>query len=203
MKNARKAGVRGAIALNRLNALNALNALNVLTALTAMTASLGAQAGVHQCGAEGLKSPASQRAHAFLTSIQGSFALGPCQIELSVCDSSLSHEDGSVVGDLVVTDRFGQNFYVSFDFSTVQAARSQTVVLNGQRMMHYEFTERIPDPQSGRTEAYRLEILKSEDLTRIVSLHLGVYSTRLRETYPYLPPGKGYWVICETPRTER
>ena len=92
------------------------------------------------------------------------------------------------MGDMIVTDRHNRSFYVNFDFSNLRTRKVRRLILNGKRMVHYEYIERLPDEASGRTEAYRLEVLKSEDLQRVVSLHLGVYTSRR---------AKSYWVICE------
>jgi len=160
-----------------------------------------ARADSYVCGADGLKTPAARTAHAFLASIQGRFQLGRCFIELKMCDTTEPTEFGSTVGDIGVTDRYGQFFYVNFDFSQVQTEKVKKVILNGRRMVHYEFIERLPDPINGRTEAYRLEIVKSEDLSRIEYLDLGVYNSRIRERYPQLPNGKSYWINCGTSET--
>lgn len=154
-------------------------------------------AGSYNCGANGLIEQKQIQAHAFLQSLQGKFQLGQCFVELYVCDPNQPTEPGTTVGDMAVTDKYGKQFYVPFDFSNVQTERVTKVILNGRRMMHYEFIERLPDSNSGRTEAYRLEILKSEDLSTVESLHLGVYTSRLREDYPRLKNRKSYWVICE------
>lgn len=158
---------------------------------------LTVQAGFYSCGEDGISSDAGLRAHGFLASLQGRYELGDCQIELQMCDATAPVENGSIVGDMAVTDKYGQSFYVPFDFSRVATEKVKTVIKNGRRMVHYEFIERLPDENSGRTEAYRMEILKSEDLSEVVSLELGVYTTRLKEQYPNLPAKKSYWVICK------
>jgi hypothetical protein len=165
--------------------------------LFALMVSLSAQAGNYACGADGLKTDSHRRAFTFLDSIKGSYQLGRCLIELQICDAAQPLEEGSVIGDLTVTDRFGRRWYVSFDFATVNTANVKTVVINGRRMVHYEFLEHLPDESSGRTEAYRLEILKSEDLTTLEHVELGTYTSRLRKEHPHLRPGHSYWAICD------
>ena len=155
-----------------------------------------ADADSYICGADGMNSEPSRKAHEFLSSIQGKFQLGRCFIEIQMCDTAEPMEFGNIVGDIGVTDRFGQFFYLSFDFSRIQTPTVSKVILNGRRMMHYEFIERIPDARSGRTEAYRLEIVKSEDLKTIEYIDLGIYHSRIRERYRQLPAGKSYWVNC-------
>lgn len=153
------------------------------------------------CPAAIMADPARARAVEFLRSVSGAYTLGRCSVELHVCAADGApapdtDRPDSIVGDLYVTDRYGQSFYLPFDLSPVNTAKTTKIVLNGRRMVHYESIERLADPVNGRTEAYRLEIVKSDDLTRVESLDLGVFTSTLKRRYPGLPEKKSYWVNC-------
>lgn len=158
---------------------------------------LPAWAGVYSCGEEGMRTAKQLQAQAFLRSIADVKQLGTCSVEFSVCDETLPYERGSIVGDMLITDSRGSSFYVPFDFSEDETEKTKKLILNGSRMFHYKFIERIKDSQHGRTEAYRLEIVKTPDLNQLDYLEFGIYTSKLKEKYPRLPSKKSYWVNCE------
>ncbi len=157
-----------------------------------------AHATFEQCPKSVLDNKHSARALGFLQSIKGNYQLGKCFVELSVCEGSQdTQQPDSTVADLLVTDKRGEKFYVPISFSPSATPLVKNIIKNGRRMVHYTFIERLPDPVHGRTEAYRLEVVKTENLARIERLELGIYYSKIREKYPQLPPGRSYWVICE------
>ncbi len=161
------------------------------------TLPLVGHSGTYACGKLGIKNEEQRKAIDFLATVSGSYQHGKCHIELNLCDPNLEPERGSIVGDLLITDKRGEKFYLPLDFYEVGTEKVKHVLLNGDRMFHYEYIERLEDSTYGRTEAYRLEFVKTEDLSRLELIELGVYTSKLREAYPQIPRNRSYWVICD------
>lgn len=155
-----------------------------------------ADAAYRACHSDLRNDPIKARAIDFLRGAAGRYSLGMCQIELHVCEEYADASDnGTLVGDLLVIDRFGRENYIQLDFGDGDSNHSRVSIQNGKIMFHYEFDDRHRDPVAGRTESIRLEILKTRDLTRIKSLHAGVYTTN-----DWIARGRKftyYWSICE------
>lgn len=168
-------------------------------------ASLSAYAGVDVCSPSLMQEKRSKAAVEFLQSLPGKFQVGPCTIELHVCEmaapeaaqSSVGTSKNSVVGDMLITDARGEQFYVVLDLNRNDTKRTSRLVGVWQRTIHYESIERFSDEVNGRSEVYRLELKKTRDLSRIERLELGVYTSNLRGEYPFLDPARSYWAICE------
>ena len=154
-------------------------------------------ADLERCSDKILQNPKTRGAVDFLRPLAGRYSLGQCIVELQICAQSGATDGDPVVGDLLVTDRLGNRFYVLLDFDLAETDRTAHVVVTSRQRAHYESIERIPDSLNGRTEAYRLEIVKSGDLSRPVQLELGVYTSKLKAEYPFLPAKKSYWIHCD------
>mgnify|MGYP001422007163 CR=1 FL=1 len=168
----------------------------IVTTVAFLTSPPHANASYRACRSDLRDNPVKARAIDFLRGISGRYSLGTCQIELHVCEEySDASDNGTSVGDLLVIDRFGHESYIQLDFGNGDSNRSRVSIQNGRIMFHYEFDDRHQDPVAGRTESIRLEILKTSDLTRIRSLHAGVYTT-----HDWIARGREftyYWSICE------
>lgn len=148
-----------------------------------------ANADLGHCPKSVLAHPDKAHAVEFLQSIAGTFQLGRCQIELNVCTGREDlGEDDSIVGDMLLTSANGDSVYLPLDFSLNSTARTYRVIVNGRRIVHYESIEHIPDRENGRTENYRLEFVKSDDLSHLQRVELGVYTSTV---------GGSRWFICE------
>jgi len=132
-------------------------------------------------------SSVAQKGLSFLTTLPQQFTLGACTIELHTCGDHAGSATDSLVGDMLILDRNGRPYYFPLDFYEDETLLTQRLILNGRRMFHYEYSDQIMDSLSGRTETYRLEIVKSSDLAKIKRVELGVY----RST------AGNHWVICE------
>lgn len=155
-----------------------------------------AHAGYEACSASIAQSPKMARAVDFLRSVSGSYQLGDCQVELHVCTRYAADDThGSIVGDLLLVDKFGHESYIELDFIRQQTDKTSIDLQNGRIMLHYEFDDRNADPEFGRTESIRLELIKSPDKKSLMRIESGVYSTRA-----WIERGKKftyYWSICE------
>ena len=140
------------------------------------------------CPKSVLADPEKARAVEFLQSVAGVYHIGRCKIELNVCSvrNEVSNDD-TLVGDMMLTYANGDSVYLPFDFSLNATPRTYRVILNGRRMLHYESIEHIPDRENGRTENYRLEFVKTDDLSRLEYIELGVYTSKV---------GASRWYIC-------
>lgn len=133
----------------------------------------------------------------YLQKMSGAFQMGRCLVQLQMCDSTKIDESGSeVVGDLMVTDEFGRSFYLQLDFSNAQTEKTNRLILVNKRMVHYESLNRIPNRQDGRSQNFRLEIVKNGNEDAPSELDLGIYTSRTHREYSFIPPGKSYWVNC-------
>ena len=150
-----------------------------------------------QCSSAILHSSPTMEAVAFLRGLPPRFNLGQCQIQLQVCNSENPQpSNDTVIGDMMVTDRYGQSFYVLLDFGS-PTPLAREIIFGGQHMLHYEFLAHIPNPEDGRYDNNRLEMVKGKDPSQLVSLDLGIYTSKLRQRFPYLAAGQSYWVNCQ------
>jgi hypothetical protein len=180
--------------------------LKTLSCTTLFTMLLGwpgwASADFTGCASKVLNNPLTHEALLFLQSVSGKYSLHRCLVELNVCTGLDPQALSSVSGELLITDSHGDKYYVPLDLSTVNTPRVEHVIRDGHRMLHYEYIDHIPNSSDGRMEAYRLEIVKTPDLSRIESLDLGYYTSKLRVTQPELGPGKSAWIDCD-PESDR
>jgi len=160
-------------------------------------ASVLAHADPEKCGADLLQDGKAQKAIAFLQPLVGDYEVDKCKVELNVCSGPKAEDpQDTVIGDLLVTDKFGQQFYFLLNVSDADTEKTSHTMEIEPRRLHYESIERIPDSQNGRTEAYRLDIDKTKDHAHMLDLVLGTYTSTLKAKYPFLPKAKSYWVDC-------
>ena len=159
--------------------------------------SAGASADYYNCPNSVLKNKKASAALQFLQKIAGRYQIGKCFVQLQMCEEDGTPADDSVVGDLLVTDRHGRSFYVQLDFAQTDTDETQHLILIGHRMVHYESMSEIPAQDTGKDESYRLEIIKEPDEQNPSRLELGIFTSRLSQLFPFIPPGKSYWVICQ------
>ncbi|HMN69195.1 MAG TPA: hypothetical protein PKC28_11700 [Bdellovibrionales bacterium] len=136
------------------------------------------------------------RAVDFLRRYSGQYPLGQCGIELHVCESYSSHDDrGAMIGDILITDKFGRSFYVPLYFPRQNVREFHATFENGRIMFHYEYLDRMPNPATANMESLYLEILSEWDSPALASLHLGYYLKKdfLEKNHKH----KYQWTICE------
>jgi hypothetical protein len=171
--------------------------MKYLTLLALVISGLTSHADLVQCSKDLFEDHEMSQAIEYLRSLPSQFEVGGCQIELTVCGQDASEDtDNTVVGDMMITDKHGETFYMLIDFGK-RTKKTYRKLEAGKRRMHYDSIERIVDPVNGRSENYRFDILKSKDLASVKLLELGVYTSTLKKTYQGLPPEKSYWVICK------
>jgi hypothetical protein len=167
----------------------------VLALIALVLGATFANADVVSCPSYIAKDKSLSKALKYLQSIQGSYRLGDCTVELHVCESASADDaPGSLVGDLLIVDKVGRQSYLQIDFPEAQSEKRQFKVENGRIMLHYEFDDEHPDPVFGKRESVRLEFLKSKNKQFLVSLEEGWYSSK---DWKSRKKGSVYnWTVC-------
>lgn len=125
------------------------------------------------------QSPKMARAVSYLQSVEGTYQLGDCAIELHVCSNYANDNGpGSLVGDLLIRPKSGQERYVQLEFPDETSPHMRVEILNGKVMFHYESDNRNQTDEFGRRESVRLEFLKSDDGKKLVSIDEGWFATK-------------------------
>ena len=139
--------------------------------------------------------PAMSRAVDFLQTMEGTYQLGDCSIEIHTCHSFASdNTPGDIVGDLLIRNSAGDERYIQLEFPEENSPELRVQILNGRIMFHYEFDDRNGSNEEGRLESVRLEFLKSRDQKNLLSIEEGWYSTK---DWKSRQAGSVYrWILC-------
>jgi len=116
----------------------------------------------------------------WLRPLQGRFKVGQCVVEIQVCDPSNPKVDrGTLIGDILITDKNKFENYVPIHFELTQASKFQTQLRNSRVMFNYVVSDTQTNSVTGHREEARLEILK--DWTKadhITQITMGTYTTK-------------------------
>ena len=132
----------------------------------------------------------------FLKQYSGNFKLGECNIELIVCGSYSSQNDrGSSIGDLLITDKKGREFYVPLYLPEAKVPGISLDLKVGSYGLHYEFHDSIKDPIDGRFRRILFEMQREWGTENLKRIEIGYHTTENYQTKSH----KHYyqWAICE------
>ncbi len=152
------------------------------------------QASVEVCSSHIKSDPKKLAAVEFLKSVEGQYNVGYCKVEIHACrEFSESNDRGDSIGDVLVTDINGKEFYTQIILPEVTSPKIHTKWQVSDKMFHYELRDVVPDKYNGLTEWYHLEILKMAG-PKPTTVELGTFSTK--EAWSHMSRYTFVWAVC-------
>jgi hypothetical protein len=108
----------------------------------------------------------------FLKSIRGEYESKNCRLVIEVAEGEQQGLVGHILG-LRTSDQPAE-FYIPLDFRASPSRRTRAKILNGRRMVHYEYYDRNEDPGVTEREVFLFEAVKTNDLSRLEYVEFGV-----------------------------
>jgi|GEM_PF-5932943 hypothetical protein len=154
-------------------------------------------AAAYACPKESFEDRDFKKGIEFLKSVEGSYKLGECQIEIKACDPSLpSREASNMYGEVFIKDRYNRDQYAPLYFQSEGLRESRAVIETYTNSSYYQFRDRLYDPLNGARESIYLDVYKNDKTGKLGKVSLGIYGTKRRVTR-YWFFHTSLWSVCE------
>lgn len=123
------------------------------------------------------------------------FVLGSCQIEIFTCSGWEETHNIVPMAEILIVDGQGREAYASLQYPVEESPYFSTQTQSNERMLHFEKTDKFFEPEFGRTEVLRLELVTQWDNPQqLKRLELGMYSTH--HQLEKADGNKSEWFVC-------
>lgn len=136
--------------------------------------------GAAPCPANIESNPNFLKGRDFLASIQGSYRLGRCLVEIRVCDKAVAPGKSSILAEIFVRDEQNRQQYAPLYFQENNIKKSKTQVKTYDSALYFIFRDHFNDDLNGRTEAVYLDVHKDKKTGLLKRIDLGIYGTKRR-----------------------
>jgi hypothetical protein len=139
---------------------------------------------------------------AFLKSVEGTYKLGSCDLEIKACDSTLPERSSNLIGEVFVKDVYNREQYAPLYFQDREMRESRTTWEPYRNSAFYVFQDKVYDGLNGDRESIYVDLYKDEKTGTLKKLSLGIYGTK-RRVRKYLFFHTSQWSSCTNEVTRR
>lgn len=148
-----------------------------LTLLPVLLLSLKSEASYTRCPDHILTNKAYLMGISVLNMIDTRINLGKCKIEIHTCKGSSEPVDDDIVGDLLVTDKNGQQQYITLIFPKKETASTKLKMNVTPLDLDYKYTDKNPDQIDGYKQKMELKMELDPWTRKLKKLKIKTYST--------------------------
>jgi hypothetical protein len=139
---------------------------------------------------------------AFLKSVEGTYKLGTCNLEIKACDSTLPERSSNLIGEVFVKDVYNREQYAPLYFQDREMRESTATWEPYRNSAFYVFHDKVYDGLNGQSESIYVDIYKDEKTGSLKKLSLGIYGTK-RRVRRYLFFHTSQWSSCTNEVTKK
>ena len=133
----------------------------------------------------------------WLVNHSGQKQLGDCQVEITHCDSAQVPSARSTIGEILMIDSKGREFYFNIRVPEKSVRKVNTKFDVNPYSLWVRQKNTYFEEENGRTEAWRLEIQsKWGDPMTLKRIEMGVYTTN-SQLNQWWNGNDSHWMVCE------